>query len=119
MKLTERYRRLTLWNKLNALGALASILGIPIAVALFLLSDGAGNGDVIPADAGRYAAAIKGDTVAGAGVVAVAGEGADPMEAPYNRIWVAARYATSRPSPTGWAHPLSTNKGRCGRALRA
>ncbi len=82
MKLTERYRRLTFWNKLNALGALASILGIPIAVALFLLSDGAGNGDVIPADAGRYAAAIKGDTVAGAGVVAVAGEGAI-HEAPY------------------------------------
>ena len=76
MKLTERYRRLTFWNKLSALGALASILGIPLAVALFLLSDGAGDGDGILADAGRYAVANRGDTVASAGVVAVAGEGA-------------------------------------------
>jgi hypothetical protein len=82
MKLTERYRRLTFWNKLSALGALASILSIPLAVVLFLLSDGAGNGDGIPTDAGRYAVANRGDTVASAGSVAVAGEGAMRPQTP-------------------------------------
>jgi len=37
MKLRDRYRRLTFWNKLGAWGALASVVGIPLAVALFVL----------------------------------------------------------------------------------
>jgi hypothetical protein len=35
MKLRERYKRLTIWNKLAAWGSLASIISIPIAFVLF------------------------------------------------------------------------------------
>ena len=38
MKLRERYRRLTLWNKLAACGAIASIVAIPLALLLFSLN---------------------------------------------------------------------------------
>ena len=38
MKLRERYRRLTPWNKLGVLGAIASIVGIPLALILFSLN---------------------------------------------------------------------------------
>ena len=37
MRLTERYRRLTLWNKIQFWGALASVAGIIIAFAPYLI----------------------------------------------------------------------------------
>jgi hypothetical protein len=37
MKLRDRYRRLTAWNKLGAWGSLASLVGLSLAILLFLL----------------------------------------------------------------------------------
>ena len=37
MRLSERFRRLTLWNKIGLIGAVTSILGIPLAIALYFL----------------------------------------------------------------------------------
>lgn len=39
MKLTERYRRLTIWNKLGACGALASIIGLVVTVVFMAVDE--------------------------------------------------------------------------------
>lgn len=39
VRIYQRFRRLTFWNKLGAIGALASLLGIPLAIFLHSLGD--------------------------------------------------------------------------------
>lgn len=34
MKLTERFQRLTLWNKIGAIGSIASIMGLILTLAI-------------------------------------------------------------------------------------
>lgn len=38
MRLSERFRRLSFWNKIGVVGAIASVLAVPLAAAFFLLS---------------------------------------------------------------------------------
>ena len=35
MRLRERFKRLTLWNKIGAVGALTSIIGVPLTLVLY------------------------------------------------------------------------------------
>jgi len=68
MELTERYRRLTFWNRLNAWAALASILQLLIQIVPIHLPDRAGSGAAPDEIVGSGEGVQAPDTGGGTGV---------------------------------------------------